>query len=649
LVLSVPENTAKVKGYLFGALAAFGAAAWFQPDVAGSDLWWHLAAGRAMWADAAIPCCDHFSFTFEGRPWMNHEWLWDLVIWPIFSLDSTALWVAHLAVLLAVFGLAARRCRARTLGWAAPCLTLWLVASTAHWFLDIRPHLWTLLLIQLFLLAVERDASPWTWPPLIAVWVNVHAGFAFALGAIGLHCAIQSARDRLGGRPLRDSRRLWCGLGACLLAAGLNPWGFHIFVYPLSYLPGLEENPYRQLVEWLPPGSGLAGIDVRGAWIIQTFQFRFWLLVALTGCALPLRAARAQPLLPALCGVTLCMAVASRRFIPLFAITAAPLVALSIEHGILRLGKRIQWSSRSEWSPRLRLAGALSLAGIAVASWIPTRLFPDPLGRMTQRDLYPAAAVLALRELPGRPRVLNHYSWGGFILLHAPAAQVFIDGRANTLYDAEHLHDFQHLMAADADFEQLLARHRIEYALVPDGRLTRALLSLPSPWSIVHQDAVASLLAAPGMPTRLRRDTEGPPVSTELVRAAESQQLTAQARRSARQGALARAIEELEAAIAADPIASGPYLDLARVHALRGDASGVARTLARAERAGPRRHRVLQRFAGELLLRLGYPAAARQAFVRGLSTGPFDDLEPQLERIRMLPVAEPRGKPAPAS
>src|SRR5712691_7796370 len=51
-----------------------GASAWFQPSVAGSDLWWHLASGRELWKRGPFALtADPFSYTFGGREWMNHE------------------------------------------------------------------------------------------------------------------------------------------------------------------------------------------------------------------------------------------------------------------------------------------------------------------------------------------------------------------------------------------------------------------------------------------------------------------------------------------------------------------------------------------------------------------------------------------------
>ena len=101
------------------------------------------------------------------------------------------------------------------------------------------------------------------------------------------------------------------------------------------------------------------------------------------------------------------------------------LAGLALERA--RLGAALQ--------TRLRLGGVLAACAAVVALWSSVQMWPDPLGRWTQRDLYPDAAVQYLKAI-GRPlRILNQYNWGGYLMLHLPDSQVFMDGRANTLYD----------------------------------------------------------------------------------------------------------------------------------------------------------------------------------------------------------------------
>ncbi len=101
--MSVFESRAKINRLAAATRAVVGAGAWSQPAVAGSDLWWHLASGRDIWSQGAIPRLDPYSFTAAGAAWMNHEWLWDVVYWGFYRIHPQAVAWLHLAVLLAVF------------------------------------------------------------------------------------------------------------------------------------------------------------------------------------------------------------------------------------------------------------------------------------------------------------------------------------------------------------------------------------------------------------------------------------------------------------------------------------------------------------------------------------------------------------------
>src|SRR6266480_3801328 len=45
----------------------------------GSDLWFHLAIGRWIIEHKSLPLVDAWSFTRNGKPWLQHEWLTDLL------------------------------------------------------------------------------------------------------------------------------------------------------------------------------------------------------------------------------------------------------------------------------------------------------------------------------------------------------------------------------------------------------------------------------------------------------------------------------------------------------------------------------------------------------------------------------------------
>ena len=60
------------------ALGLFAIAA---RGVTDPDVWWHLRTGQLILHDHAVPHTDPFSFTRFGQPWVNHEWLSDLLLY----------------------------------------------------------------------------------------------------------------------------------------------------------------------------------------------------------------------------------------------------------------------------------------------------------------------------------------------------------------------------------------------------------------------------------------------------------------------------------------------------------------------------------------------------------------------------------------
>jgi hypothetical protein len=253
---SVFERMAKINRWLAPLAALMGAAAWFQPSVAGSDLWWHLAAGREILAARALPSVDHFSFTFAGRPWMHHEWLWGVGYWLAYELDPQLVAWANLGLLVAVFAVAfvvARRHCGSAFGAGA---ALWGAAAASYWFLDIRPHELTLLFVGIVLLTRDKPWAPWLWPPLMVLWCNLHGGFVFGFGAIGLFALIETLRASFAAKRLAIDLRLWTGV-ALGLAFLCNPWGWRISVP--DRLPRLELAVPRD------PQCSAASVSIRAA------------------------------------------------------------------------------------------------------------------------------------------------------------------------------------------------------------------------------------------------------------------------------------------------------------------------------------------------------------------------------------------------
>src|SRR6185436_10688312 len=49
------------------------------------DHWWHMLTGRLILETGRVPAADPFSFTFQGAPWTNWEWLAGVVMFLAWS------------------------------------------------------------------------------------------------------------------------------------------------------------------------------------------------------------------------------------------------------------------------------------------------------------------------------------------------------------------------------------------------------------------------------------------------------------------------------------------------------------------------------------------------------------------------------------
>ena len=49
------------------------------------DLWLHIAMGRFIGLHQSVPSVDVLSCSIAGSPWINHEWLFQVLIYNIFN------------------------------------------------------------------------------------------------------------------------------------------------------------------------------------------------------------------------------------------------------------------------------------------------------------------------------------------------------------------------------------------------------------------------------------------------------------------------------------------------------------------------------------------------------------------------------------
>jgi hypothetical protein len=466
-------------------------------EMAGSDMWWHIAAGRELLQTGTPWMVDDWSFTAHGHDWHNHEWLSDLIFYAwvsVWGVPSIVYW--KWLVIVATFLLLLLALQRETGSATAALVGAAIAVANAAPFLDIRPHLYSLMFFSALLYScLRRRPSPWLLVPLFVVWVNMHGGFFFGLMALGI---LVFPWRELSWKNLRGAVLL--GL-FCALACLVNPSGLQAFLYPLAYAFD-GSSPYRELGEWLSPflGGGIAA---------PLFFYFMWL--PLLGLLYLIPAVRRTTDVPwegiALTLLTLAMALTSRRFIPLFGISLAVMIT-PLLGAVLR-------------RPRLqRLAPAFAILALLVTA---LRLLPFSLQAkpnfhyLAAEYSYPVEMMnfVEANQLSGKVYAL--YNWGGYIHWRTDGQlKVYIDGRADTVYGAQPYLHYLGVLNSEPGWLDSLEATEADYILWPHqrGHGQRKLRELVATgrWRPIYSDAVSWLLAREGIaqPAQLVATPPGP-------------------------------------------------------------------------------------------------------------------------------------------
>ncbi len=469
------------------------------------DFWWYLASGEQIVATRSIPSTDSFSFTAQGRPWINHMWASQVLFFLLWKAGGrVALILLKGVVVAATFALVLLTMRRRgvhpILASAVTLLGAW-----AGWtFWDVRPQIFTYLLMAVFLSLLrpgwEARGRVLAWLPLLMIpWVNLHAGFLAGIGLIGLvgvGSALPCLLDR--GRRGRGWRMLGLALGlasAAALASLVNPYGVRALLFPLEVV-----NTRLFMIattEWFSPNFHDPTYRGFEAMLLLLFPAFAWGRARLAATDVLLILGFAH------------LALGSVRHIPLFAVAAAPALADALQAALQALWARRAagwgilgrlrphlpslWPLAASRATHLAVAGFFLLVAL-VAAW---GTFLDPAENPFILDLnearYPerTMAFIKRERLPGP--IFNAYAWGGYELWRLyPDYRVFIDGRTH-VFGREVLGDFLEVTNLGTRWEAVLDKWKIQTVLaLRRSVLTEALLVFPG-WRLVFAEREAAV------------------------------------------------------------------------------------------------------------------------------------------------------------
>ena len=445
--------------------------------MADADIYLHVAAGQWIIENSSLPLADPFSFVMQGKPWVTHEWLSQLLMALAYEMLG---WFGVLLIAAVAFGLA-MALQFRFLWYrvepihAVALVCLSYAALLTHF--QARPHVlvWPLMAwwIGCIVGAAQRGQSPSPWLLFcMLLWTNMHG--SFVLGFVFLAFVLLDV-------VLRDFKQsgLWIRFfGFSLLVSLVNPYGWNALLFPFD-LQSMEL--LREISEWASPQLiNLLPVLALGL-VINSYA--------------ALGRMRIAPAYLPLIFALLYQAVSHVRYVS---------IAVFLIPFFVRAGPRSVLTGRSHGQAQ---SFSISLASVGSSRQ------PLPANLCSQRMVFSLVFTISLAVVSGfgywksyRPselitptnavdvvmakgvsgNVLNAYGYGGYLIFRK--VPVFIDGRFD-LYRDGHMSRYKDIEQDDPErIRAVLRDFDIQWTIFPKQHNINRFLAQDPEWVLEHQD-----------------------------------------------------------------------------------------------------------------------------------------------------------------
>ncbi|MCK5260187.1 MAG: tetratricopeptide repeat protein [Candidatus Omnitrophica bacterium] len=453
------------------------------------DLWLHLAVGRFITLHRFVPSVDVLSCSIAGASWVNHEWLFQIIVYNIFNA-----WGAQGLIMMQVVVVALTMLLLLCLGYdkkrqLLTTIALFLVYMIYQQRFTIRPDLYSLLFftIYIFVLSLHIDKK-WATPVLFiiqVIWSNMHGFFFFGplfilIGIVSewtrrnVHLPYEwNESGRLSDDEyIRIKRIFFFVILACLF----NPLFVKGAWYPVSVffsLSGENKIFFKHIQELKQP--------ITGQTLFSQGHFLYYkLMIGLSFISFIFNRRRIDISALLFWLVFLVFSLKATRNTPFFAFAAYLVFITNIINinpdDIIPI-RFTQKKFRYITTIILKILFLLWLFGYYQA--ISLRSYYDfdkyemksEFGGISQRT-YPDKAVDFLVENKVKGNFFNDFNSGAYLLGRThPDIKVFIDGRTE-VYGGEFFRRYRNIWdhGEVEPFEKILKEHQITGALLNSSR-----------------------------------------------------------------------------------------------------------------------------------------------------------------------------------
>lgn len=456
------------------------------------DTGYHIRAGEYILNTLSFPRYDMFSYLSPPLPWTAHEWLSEIIMAVVhrnFGMTGLVIFFAFLISFAFFLLFKIIRSNKSNIVTAIFIVLFAAAASQMHWL--ARPHIFSMILMIVWYYILDlyhyQDRNYlYLFPLIMIVWVNLHGGFMGGFMLIGIYLLgsfvgylFPKGNDK--AVHLKRCKIIALTTVACLAVSLVNPYGFHILLFPFK----LTSAKYLMdfVSEFVSPNFH--------ATYAKTFEFLLLFSIALLGRS----KLRLNIIETVLLLLFTHMSLYSARYIPLFAIIAAPILVRQLQtieeqsggKFAAFIGKRatniaaIDASATGYFWPLLSVIMVISLASSGTIEF------------KFDEKIKPVAAVEFLKKEKIAGHMFNNDEFGDYIIYSAyPLYKVFIDGRLD-MYGEKNVKEYRKVINFEQGWEKILDKYTISWIIYEaDSPLSRFLF-MHKEWKLIYADKVANI------------------------------------------------------------------------------------------------------------------------------------------------------------
>ncbi|MDP3703110.1 MAG: hypothetical protein Q8R78_01805 [Candidatus Omnitrophota bacterium] len=470
-----------------------------------TDLWYHLNSGRYIVEHRALPTDSSFiSFLTPPRQWVDYYWLFQVLVYRLHAAFGypglitlrNLTYTILITVILSYFYFTRKRESTRSPVYFVALFVLYSLFLFSR-YLNVRPHIFSYLLIAVFLLIYEYHPNRTIWLlPLAVLWCNLHGGeYPVMLLISGAYIA-EYFVNRFRGKPegVRTSRTFLIPAVLAMWAVLATPHGLKLLTVPFATAHASQYiNEYQQLTF-----QDLATMHFSILMPSQRTLFNLLLAAGWMGAVVLgwRRKLRISHLLMLIGGSILLSK--GNRFTYEFALLALPILATS---------DPVRGSNSTMMTSTLRGLFLWILLIVSPLMWLRLTFAHPPRFPISYRGL-PQGVVTFLQHVRVPGSVLNFPNTGGYLqwALH-PGHKIFMDMQCPLLFTEEDFYTAANMYTNQEVLGKVLAAYEPSFLSVPiiQSQFELVIRSVPDYVLVFFDDEEALYLNQRHYPTLAAR------------------------------------------------------------------------------------------------------------------------------------------------